>query len=77
MAGCYDLSGFHPLCDGKSIVCGEHGLLIYCPVCQVLANVEAVAGKIVPSEACKAGKEVERKVEGDMSPNVHKGAFKL
>lgn len=71
----YDLSGFHTLCAGKSIICTEHSILIYCPVCQVLANVEAVAGKISASDACKVGKEEVRKVIGDQSPNVDKGAM--
>jgi len=71
----YDLSGYHPLCAGKSIVSVGGALMIYCPVCQVLANVEAVSGKISPEEACKAGKEEVRTVAGDMSPNINKGAI--
>jgi hypothetical protein len=69
----YDLSGYHPLCTGKSIVSVGGALMIYCPVCQVLANVEAVSGKISAEEACKSGKDQIRIVTGDMSPNIVKG----
>jgi len=70
----YDYSGFHSGCGGNHVVSGPAGkLFVYCPKCQVVADLEAIAAKIEPKEACKVGKE--RLVFGKQSPNVHKGAY--
>lgn len=71
----YELSGFHPACTNKQlIVCGD-ALAIYCPACGIVANVEAIAAKISPADACKVGK-TDRTIIGDQSQNVSKGEYK-
>jgi hypothetical protein len=68
----YDLSKFHPACGDKQLMFGPDGISVYCPKCQVIANVEAIASKISPADACKAGSVVRAQI-GDNSPNVSKG----
>lgn len=69
----YDLSKWHGACGDKQLMFGSDGLLVYCPKCGVVANVEAIAAKISPVDACKVG-SVDRMPEGDQSKNVDKGA---
>lgn len=70
----YDYSGFHANCGGVHLVSGDAGkLYVCCPKCQVVADLEAIAGKVAPKDVCKVGKE--RTVEGKQSPNVNKGAY--
>jgi hypothetical protein len=68
----YDLSGFHATCSGKSIYTAGDQLYIYCPECGVVANVEAISGKISPSDACRVGAK-DRIIMGDQSALVNKG----
>jgi len=70
----YDLSKWHGACGDKQLICGSDGISIFCHKCQVLANVEAISAKISPAEACLVNADGERKVLGDQSANVNKGA---
>lgn len=72
MGFCYDLSNWHADCTGKSVFPTPTGLGIYCPECGVVADVEAVSGKVSPGDACKIAVK-DRKVIGDVSPNTLKG----
>lgn len=70
----YDYSGFHAGCTDVHLVSGDAGkLFVCCPVCKVVADLEAVAGKVEPKEACKVGED--RIVFGKQSKNVNKGAY--
>lgn len=73
----YDFSLFHKDCgDGmRGVVVAPDGLHVYCLKCGVSANMEAIAGKIPPAEACKVNEK--RQVTGKMSPNVDRGGLVL
>lgn len=82
MSLCYDISQFHPACGNKQLVSGVGGkCAIYCPTCGIVADLEAIAAKVSPSDSCKVQgvglKENEtRQIVGDQSPNVDRGGFK-
>lgn len=75
MSWCYDLSQWHKACTGKSLVATSSHLYIYCPVCGVAANVEAISAKISPVDASKVG-ATDREVIGGESQGIHKGGVK-
>jgi hypothetical protein len=64
----YDYSYFHKDCSGVYV----NGDNIICPVCKVIANLEAVSGKINPGDACKVGKDIDREIIGKISQGVSK-----
>jgi len=68
----YDFSRWHKGCTNKQLVDTSDGVHIVCLDCGVSANLEAISGKISPSDACKVG-TVDRKVEGKQSSNVDRG----
>jgi len=69
----FDFSGWHKGCSGVNVVSGPAGELhVYCPVCQVVANLEAISAKITPEHACLTKAE-ERIPQGDQSNFVKKG----
>ena len=70
----YDLSLWHQGCGAKQLGFSEGGAVIYCPKCQVLANVEAVACKISAVDACKTG-EVDRIAVGKQTYGINKGGL--
>jgi hypothetical protein len=72
----YDFSKWHPMCVNKGLVLGSDGLSVYCLDCSIVANLEAISGKISPESACVVGKDVARPTQGDQSPNVNKGEVK-
>jgi len=72
----YDFSKWHPMCANKGLVFSGDSLSVYCLDCGVVANLEAVSGKISSETACVVGKDVERQIQGDQSPNVNKGEVK-
>lgn len=76
MGHSYDLSMWHPDCTGKSVFPTPTGMCIYCPECGVVADVEAVSGKISAADACKVAVK-DRKIIGDVSPNTLKGEHVL
>ena len=72
----YDFSKWHSNCGEKQLITAGGALHIYCPTCQVVANVEAISAKISPADACKPG-EFDRVNLGKQSANVNKGMVTL
>lgn len=70
----FDLSKFHRACADKSIVSDGVKLYVWCPVCGVLADCEAVAGKVSPADASKIDNK-DRIVIGKQSPLINKGGI--
>lgn len=71
----YDFSGWHKACTKKEIVGAPDGLHIVCYDCGVAADLEAIAGKVSPMDACRAGAS-DRIIIGKQSTGVDKGASK-
>jgi uncharacterized Zn finger protein (UPF0148 family) len=71
----YDLSKFHPDCGPKQLMLGGDGMHIYCPVCQVSANVEAISAKISAVDACRAVSK-DRVPIGKQTAGIDKGEVK-
>jgi len=71
----FDFSKFHAVCGDRSVISAPDGLYVVCNKCGVVANLEAISGKIDPVDACRVG-DTSRPIKGDMSPLVNKGEVK-
>ena len=72
----YDFSNFHKDCGDLYIINAPDGMHVYCPKCQVIANVEAISGRVTAADACKVITEGQnRTVIAKQSANVDKGAY--
>lgn len=72
---CYDYSEWHKDCPNKGIAFDASGPILYCATCNICADIEAVARRILPADAVKPGK-IERPAQGQLSPGVDKGGAK-
>jgi len=70
----YDFNSFHKDCGNVEVINSPQGLIVYCPKCRVLANIEAVSGKVSPADACKIN-PTQRQVIGKQSANVNCGGY--
>lgn len=72
----FDLSRWHSGCGIHQLVSdGQGKLFVYCPLCGVIADVEAISAKVSPADACRIGSDDKPRVElGKQSPNVDRGA---
>lgn len=71
----YDLSKFHPDCSEIQIVATADAVYAFCKDCQVLAEVEAIAMKVSPEDACSVANSARKDI-AQQSPGVDKGGKK-
>lgn len=69
----FDFSSWHKACQNKQVIDGGiYGLIAVCYNCGVAAQVEAIASKISPQDACAVG-AVYREIIGQNTANIIKG----
>lgn len=64
----FDFSGWH---KGHKVSYGNHGgrLVVICEDCQVVADIEAISGKISAADSCKE-LAADRTLIGQMSTGI-------